>query len=138
MKKIDIIRPGSINSIIGPVGTLKRMLANRTYFESRDYDLTVFADEALQNGGVKNPPSDQQVRDTFNNTTLKWKIRHALGAFIRNNARRFNLFAIYLMERAARGEKKLVDYYISQNREADVVQFHSNQEAYVEVVIMYK
>lgn len=130
MKKIDIIRPGSINSIIGPVGTLKRMLGDRTYFEERGYDLTVFTNESFQNGGYKLPPSDQQVRNTFKNTTLKWKIGHAIASFIRNNARFFNPFAIYLMERTARSVKKLVDYYISQNRDADVVQFHSNLEAY--------
>lgn len=130
MKKIDIIRPGSINSIIGPVGTLKRMLGDREYFENRGYDLTVFTDESLKNGGVKLPPTDNEVRSTFDNKTLKWKARHAIGSFIRNHARHFNPFAIYLMERAAKSEKQLVDYYLSQNRDADVVQFHSNQEAY--------
>lgn len=130
MKAIDIIRPCSINSIIGPVGTLKRMLGDRFYFENRGYDLTVFTDESLQNGGLKFPPSDNEVRATFNNNTLKWKVRHAIGSYIRNHARTFNPFAVYLMKRSAKNEKRLVNYYIAQNRDADIVQFHSNQEAY--------
>lgn len=130
MKKIDIIRPGSINAIIGPVGTLKRMLEDRIYFENRGYDITIFTDESLRVGGQKLPPNDQQVRTTFNKTTVKWKIRHAIGSFIRNKARRYNLFAIYLMKRDEKKVKRLVNYYISQNEFADIVQFHSHLEAY--------
>ena len=35
MKTVDVIRPGSLRTIIGPSGTLKRIIQNKDYFEHR-------------------------------------------------------------------------------------------------------
>ena len=37
MKTVDVIRPGSLRTIIGPSGTLKRIIQNKDYFEHRGY-----------------------------------------------------------------------------------------------------
>ena len=47
MKQVDIIRPCSINAIIGPIGTLKRILKNREYFEERGYAPSLFVNESI-------------------------------------------------------------------------------------------
>lgn len=130
MKTVDIIRPGSINSIIGPVGTLKRMLKYRSFFEEKGYDLTVFTNDSILVGGIRQAPSDDEVRNTFKTDTIVWKVRHAVGSFIRAKARNWNIFAIYLLNKSDKSIRKLVDYYIGQNRHPNIVQFHSNIETY--------
>lgn len=130
MKKIDIIRPSSINAIIGPVGTLKRMLGNREYFEEHGYDLTVFTYDTINEGGIKTPPPSESIRAYNPTTSLGGKLKYAVSHYIWKWARICNLFAFYLIQRERNKIKKLVKKYINQNRNVDVVQFHSNLEAY--------
>ena len=130
MKRIDIIRPGSINAIIGPVGTLKRMLSHKAYFNERGFDLSVFTDDSVVHGAIRENPSDEAVRSTFNTRSLIWRIRHRIGNVLRALAKNWNIFAILLLEKQNRSCKKLVKYYLNQNRKADIVQFHSFMEAY--------
>ena len=45
MKKVDIIRPSSIYAINGPIGTLKRIISNKPYFQQRGYGVTLYVNE---------------------------------------------------------------------------------------------
>lgn len=42
MISIDVIRPGSLFQIVGPVATLRRILLNRDYFTTHNLDITVY------------------------------------------------------------------------------------------------
>lgn len=125
MKKVDIIRPGSINAIIGPVGTLKRMLKNQEYFNSRGYQVTVFTNESIQSGPIIVPPP--AVRPIY---TWKSKLRKKIGSIVKMKARSNSWIAEWLWEKEMKQIEALVDYYISLGRTPDIVQFHSNMECY--------
>ena len=83
MKQVDIIRPGSINAIIGPVGTLKRMLKNQEYFNSRGYQVTVFTNESIKIGPIQLPPPAVHSAKTW-----KSKLRQKIGSFLRVRAQK--------------------------------------------------
>lgn len=123
MKTIDIIMPGPINSIIGPVGTLKRMLKYQDYFHSRGYDVTVFTDESLSIGPIKEPPVAKYAKPTY-----KTYLRKKIGSIIAKHARNCYPLTCFLMNRRRKKVERLVDYYLSLDRNPDIIEFHSNLE----------
>ena len=123
MKTIDIIRPGSINAIIGPVGTLKRMLKNQEYFNSRGYEVTVFTNESINIGPIKEPPTALKPK-----ASVKSGLRSRIGSFLRMHAKNNHWIAQWFLEKDLKKVEALVDYYISLNRTPDIIQFHSNLE----------
>ncbi len=126
MKQVDIIRPGSINAIIGPVGTLKRMLKNQEYFNSRGYQVTVFTNESIKIGPILFPPP------TIHRTiTWKSKLRQKIGSFLRVRAQKNYLIAKWFLDRDKNRAEVLVDYYLALNRTPDIIQFHSDYECQV-------
>lgn len=125
MITVDIIRPGSINAIIGPVGTLKRMLKNQEYFNSRGYKITVFTNESIKIGPILVPPTA-----VHSIVTWKSKLRKKIGSMVRMNARKNKWLSILLFKKDLKQAEILVEYYLSLNRNPDIVQFHSNAECY--------
>lgn len=123
MIKVDIIRPGSINAIIGPVGTLKRMLKNQEYFNSRGYEVTVFTNESINIGPIKEPPAVVKP-----GATVKSGLRRRISSFLRMSAKNNHWIARWFLEKDLKKVEALVDYYISLNRAPDIIQFHSNLE----------
>lgn len=126
LKTVDIIRPGSINAIIGPVGTLKRILNNQDYFNNRGYQVSVFASESINNGPIKVPPVAVKQIDS-----AKSRVRKIIGSFLRMRAKSNRWIARWLLVKDAKRYSALIDYYISLNRTPDIVQFHSNYECYL-------
>lgn len=126
MKQVDIIRPGSINAIIGPVGTLKRMLKNQEYFNSRGYHVTVFTDESIEIGPIQDPPP--AIHRTI---TWKSKLRQKIGSFLRVRAQKNFNIARWFLDRDKKRIEALVDYYLALNRTPDIIQFHSDYECQV-------
>lgn len=123
MKQVDIIRPGSINAIIGPVGTLKRMLKNQDYFNARGYHVTVFTNESIQNGPILMPsPASIPI------VTWKTKLRKRIGSYIRMKAKNSVLLSKYFLDNGLKSTEALIDYYISLDRHPDIIEFHSNLE----------
>ncbi len=127
MKFVDIIRPGSINSIIGPVGTLKRILKNEDYFHSRGYDVTVFSQESIQVGPFKTPPTPLT---SSQKTGVVSSFRRKVSSFLRMKAKTNRILAEWFINRSRKECEELVDYYLSLNRNPDVVEFHSDWECY--------
>lgn len=124
MKQVDIIRPGSINAIIGPVGTLKRILNNQKYFNSRGYEVTLFTNESILIGPIKNPPTFVK----HSSTTTGNVIRKTIGSFLRMNAKTNRWLAKWFLKKDYKRAETLVDYYLSLNRTPDIIEFHSNLE----------
>lgn len=126
MKNVDIIRPSSINAIIGPVGTLKRILKNEDYFEKRGFRPTVFADESVF---LQRPVELSDVKKTSNKTkriTFKRRLYNRLSLWGKN----IYPLACWLMNNKYKATKRLTDFYINQNRTPDIVEFHSDMECY--------
>lgn len=128
MKTIDIIRPGSVNAIIGPVGTLKRILKNRAYFQSRGYDVSLFTDESISIGAMVT--SSDVPEHKVASQTRKSKLKKAVYSYLRMHAQTNNVFAKHLCKVKSEQNRRLVDYYISLGRTPDVIQFHSDEECY--------
>lgn len=124
LKTVDIIRPGSLSAIIGPVGTLKRILKNREYFHSRGYDVSLFTSDSLQVGPIIDPPT------TTNQKVVSKKsiIRRRIVSIIKMNARKNLWIAKWYIEKRHKQTEKLVDYYLSLNRTPDIIEFHSDYE----------
>lgn len=123
MIKVDIIRPRSINAIIGPVGTLKRMLKNQEYFNSRGYELTVFTNESINIGPIKEPPAAVKPK-----TTVKSRLRSRIVSFLHMHAKSNRRLAQWVLDKDREKTEVLVDYYLSLDRQPDIIQFHSNLE----------
>lgn len=125
MKQVDIVRPGSINAIIGPVGTLKRILKNQDYFNKRGYQVTVFTNESVKIGPILTPPL--AVRPVV---TWKSTVRRKIGSLVRMYARKNKWVGIWMYKKGLKRAEVLVKYYLSLQRDADIVEFHSDAECF--------
>ena len=122
MKKVDIIRPRSLRAIIGPSGTLRRILKNRSYFLQRGYDIEIFTHDNIYHG--TNLPPIKQVEKS--NESILFKIK----AKLRDLASKSYILGVFYVKKDYKHVKKLVNYYFSLNRKPDIVAFHSVFECY--------
>jgi len=128
MKKIDVIRPGSLSAIIGPSGTLKRINKNRDYFLSRGYDIKIFTNDDLRN--VSNGITPKNISKTNSNTLIK-NILSKLKITLRKKAKHSSLLSSFYIKKSHHQVNKLLDFYFKQNRTPDIVVFHSYYECYL-------
>lgn len=122
MLRVDHIYTGSLTSIVGPSGTIRRILKNAKYLEDEGIDVSVF-----NHGKIYKNWKD----DSFSNfkpraMSKKHKFKLYLDVLAKDN----RLLSIALMEYSRRERKKAVEQYIKLNRQADIVVFHSDQDAY--------
>ena len=125
LKTVDIIRPGSINAIIGPVGTLKRILNNQDYFNNRGYQVSVFTNESIKFGPIITPPP--AVKPI---TTWKTTLRRKIASVIRMYAKKNKWIGMWMFKRGRKSAEILVDYYLTLNRNPDILEFHTDAECF--------
>ena len=68
MKVVDVIRPGSLRTIVGPSGTLKRIIKNQGYFKSRGYNINIFTHDNITERLYKvmnNSMSESYIKNKF-------------------------------------------------------------------------
>lgn len=129
MKKIDVIRSGSLSLIIGPSGTMKRIIKNREYFLSRGYDINIFTHDSIQTGksNVVSLTQEQAIakrqyhKQLLTNLSLRCRMWAKKNVFLAN----------YYIKLADKRSLKLINYYLSLGRNADIVVVHSQQESYL-------
>ncbi len=116
MKQIDDIFPAYINGAIGPCGTLRRFMRDRSYMESRGYSFELYTRDFLFGQSIESPVDfskglsfRSRLKKVFKNSTL---------------------LTIAFNIRERREVKKLVFKYLSLNRTPDVVVFHESLGAY--------
>ncbi len=124
MKKVDVIRPGSLKQIIGPAGTLKRIIKNKSYFENRGYDINIFTHDSLSNG------KSNIIPELKVDIQSKRGIIRKIKKYIRANLYKSKLLSLFFMKRKDKAVYKLVDFYLSLNRDVEYVVFHSVNECY--------
>lgn len=110
MKQIDVIFPVYINAPIGPTGTLRRLLSNRDYLQSRGYHLNIFTLETLYG----------QTTETPLDFSKGLKARSS----IKEKLKKSSLLSIAFQLRNDRIGHSLVKKYLSLNRKPDIVVFH--------------
>lgn len=120
MKVIDVIFPVYINSLMGPTGTIRRLIANKSYLQSRGYELNVFTLDSFtaSNKDLINPkPIDFSRGLSF---------RNRFKNFCRNN----KYLSILLLLALNHKETKFIKTYIDLNRKPDFMVFHNNYTCY--------
>lgn len=127
MKTVDIIRSGNINAIMGPVATLKRILTYREYFEQRGYQVNVFTFNSIGKGpftDISSIPSTQQ-------RAPKLTLRMRVSSHIRKLSLKSRWLATIIMKKNNKRTEQLIDYYLSLNRNPDIVECHSHYEEFI-------
>ena len=122
MKKVDHIYTGSLTSIVGPSGTIRRILKNSTRLKEDGLDVSVF------NHGRIYKDWDDNVFSSFKPKVKSRK--HSLKLTLDVWAKKSRWLSIALMEYGRIGRKKAIEEYLKLDRKADVVVFHSDQDAY--------
>ena len=122
MKQIDVIRPGSLYQIIGPVATLKRILNDRSYFLENGLDISIY------NRGRFYQTLDQLSGDNKGVSVLGKK--HSIKEWLDRKAKNSYLLSVLLIEYKFRTIKKVVEAYLKFNRIPDVAVLHAEPEAY--------
>lgn len=122
MIKVDHIYTGSLTSIVGPSGTIRRILKNSSGLKDDGIEVSVF-----NHGKLYKTWSDEGF-SSFKPKVMSKK--HKFKLFLDVLAKDSKLLSIALMEYSRYKRKKTVKNYISLNRQADIVVFHSDQDAY--------
>lgn len=126
MKEVDIIRPCTINAIVGPIGTLKRILKNKKYFVERGYDVSLFVNESITLGRSVEASDTNNMCVTSGKPSFKGRIYTQLNLW----GKHVYPLACWLMENYYKVTKRLTKFYINQNRTPDIVEFHSEMDCY--------
>ena len=121
MREVDVIRPGSLYQIIGPVATLKRILSAREYFIKNEIDLSIY------NRGQFYKTINQLAED---NKGKAYGKKHRVFEFLQRHAKHSYLLSVLLVEYKFLSIKRFVDEYLKQNRKPDVVVMHAEPESY--------
>lgn len=121
MKNIDIFSNFKFSEIVGPIGTIKRILQNRSFFISHDCDITVYNSNAFF-----------QLWDetVISNKERKSNWRSVIKNRLDNLAQNCYLLSVLLVEFKFLQNKRKVTDYIRFNRHPDVISFHSEIPCY--------
>ncbi|OFY38931.1 MAG: hypothetical protein A2X18_05445 [Bacteroidetes bacterium GWF2_40_14] len=123
MKLVDVINYATLNSPIGPTGTIRRITKNRNYFIERGYDITVFSSDLLSNQKKR----ILNINSPFSNKkSLKKKSIKFLTSLVPQS---FLLSALYEYRNYLK-IKKLTRYYFKEKRQTDIVVFHGYIECF--------
>lgn len=120
MKQIDVLKTGRLTDIIGPVGTLKRILRNHQYFQENGLDISVYNVGKFFKDWVDKPSTSGGKK------SAKQKFRAKLD----NWAKHSFLLSVILVERKYHDHKKFVERYLAHERTPDVLVCHAEVECY--------
>lgn len=122
MLRVDHIYTGSLTSIVGPSGTIRRILKSAKYLKDEGIDVSVFNHGKI----YKNWEDDGFANFKPRAMSKKHRFKLYLDVLAKDN----KLLSIALMEYSRRQRKKAVEQYIKLSRNTDIVVFHSDQDAY--------
>lgn len=119
MKQVDVICTGFLNSIIGPVQTIKRIRKNHDYFAESGYDVTIFTSDNIS------MPAITKIKNSHSEfvKTMK-KVSH----WLMNHSWIYSVYRVYHLFRSSH---PLLKYYSSLKRKPDILVFHSLMDYYI-------
>ena len=120
MTKVDVIFSANLNSIVGPVQTLKRIISNHSYFEENGYDLTVFTLDNLEGTKTIQSVKVQDVAKTSSSKFVK-KIKE-IARFLAQHSFLYDALRINLL---LKSPAKLINSYRAKGRDPHIIVFHS-------------
>lgn len=121
MTKIDVIRPGSLHQIIGPVATLRRLLSCRDFFLNSGLDITIYnGKQTYQSLEDLNPISAPKVYGS----------KHKIVEWLNHRSNNSYVISVLLVEYKFQMVKRFIKSYFARERKSDAVVFHSPIESY--------
>jgi len=123
--QVDILFSSRLDSIIGPVQTLKRIISNHPFFLENGYDLTLFT---LDHPEGTNTLSKNQVNTVAkrNQSFCVKKIKE----FTRFLAQHSVLYDTLRIKHLVSAPHKLIQSYLAQGRDPDIIVFHYMYDCY--------
>ena len=130
MKNVDIVFSAFLDSIIGPVQTLRRISRNKQFFLENGFCLNLFTLDCLYDLSSKQASSQatkqiskfQKIKHYFINELKQ------LAFYLSQHSLFYSAIRIQLLFMPS---KKVLKYYMGQNRAADIIVFHSIYDCYV-------
>lgn len=121
MKTIDVLKTGRLTDIIGPVGTLKRIIKYREYFQDHGLNISIF-----NSGKII-----RQLSEIPDSSDLKMTSgKRVFRSYLDNLAKHSFILSLILVERKYQAHKKFVKQYLALNRTPDVLVCHAEIECY--------
>ena len=122
MITVDHVYPGMLTNIVGPAGTIRRILKSHDFIKEYNLDVYVFNKGKLLSGWN----DDIFLSFKPNEKSLKHRVRQKLDTYARNSI----ILSSFLMTYVYFTTRKFVESYLALNRHPDCVVFHSEIEAY--------
>ena len=122
MTIVDHIYSGSLTSIVGPSGTIRRILKNSSILKREGIDVSVY------NNGIFYKDWEDREFSAFRPKAMSHK--HQLKLKMDVWAKNSRLLSVALMEYSRYCRKKTVKAYLRLKRNADIVVFHSDLDAF--------
>lgn len=119
MRKIDVVATGTLNSIIGPVQTIKRVINNHDYFLENGYDIAVFTSDNLPQSFAAKVSRSQSFIVKIMKNFSHWLMRYSW------------IYSLYRVRHMFKSSYPILDYYKAQNRKPDMLVFHSLFDCYI-------
>lgn len=118
MKKVDIVVSLSLNSSIGPVQTLKRVIGSKAIYAANGFDIDLFTLDALP----------QTAEETFKSKE-SWML--AMCRKLAEVLSKHTMFyAKNRINNLYKNSCRILSYYNGLNRTPDVIVFHNWQDCY--------
>ncbi len=119
MKSVDVIFTGTLNSIIGPVQTLKRIRKNHDYFHENGFDVTVFTSDDLAETLASKIRGSESIIVKRMKQVSRWLMKHSW------------IYSWYRVRHLFTSSYPLLNYYKSLERKPDMLVFHSLMDYYI-------
>lgn len=119
MKKVDVIMTASLDSIIGPVQTIKRIKNNYEFFKENGYDVNIFTSDNL--------PTTVAAKVRKSNLPIVAMMKK-IAMFLSKHSW---LYSWYRIRHLFKSSFPLLNYYSSLHRNPDIIVFHSLMDCYI-------
>lgn len=119
--KVDVILNESLNSIIGPVQTLKRLKKSEAFLHEKGFDMSFYTSDVIKGNSKESNNNTHSVRCVINKKLKSFARYLALHSF---------LYSIIRIQLLFKSSQPLIDYYDSLKRNPDILVFHSIFDCY--------
>ena len=138
MKRVDEVYPFSVYSTIGPTGTIKRLFRNSDYFQSRGYQINIFANYPTRKRGlfkkkydIKRIESLNEERKSSDPTKQnKTNTREVLFSRLISFLNKHKTTAALFEYRKKYVIKEYVKDYLKKGTNPDIIVFHDVDSCY--------
>lgn len=118
MVNVDVVTSMSLKTGIGPVQTLKRVINSHEIFAERGYDVNVFSLDCVSS------TSEEQFKSK---PSLLLSLAKKMARFLSQHTKFYAVNRINVLNQSC---QRILAFYSSLNRKADVLVFHGWQDCY--------